>query len=182
MLAGVMAVVTMQNGNKILGDDEFANVTDDQIQTYMENNLEMTRYKLLDEKIIVYYNITYIEPTHSSYTYNDSENITHTLDKPYKVFTQEKPFTISTDLWERCINKTTKQNCRDYLVDRETPYYLVENASIVEGNETTYEITNTTIKSTYLQASEEQDRQYERAIVFRDKAISNELEELFNLI
>lgn len=179
LLTGVTAIVTLSNGNKILSDDELASKTDEQIQSYMENNLEMTRYKLLDEKIIVYYNITYVEPSHSSY-FDNSTN--ETIDKPYRVFTQEKPFTISKEIWEKCTNKTTKQNCRDYLVDRETVFHLVENVSITEGNETTYEITNTTIKSVYLQAQEEQIKQYARAIKFRDKAINNDLEELVNLI
>lgn len=168
MLSGAIAIITLPNGDKILSDEELADVTNNQIRNYMENNLEITRHKLLDEKIIVYYNVTYLEPTH--------------VDNSYKVFTQEKPFKISKELWEKCINKTTNQNCRDYLVDRETPYYLIENNSIVEGNEITYEIINTTIKSTYLQAYEEQRRQYFRAVEFRDNAISNNLEELDDLI
>lgn len=205
MLAGVMAVVILPNGDKMLGEEEFVNVADNQIQTHMENNLQMTRHKILNEKIITYYSITYIEPTH--------------INNSYRVFTQEKPFKISIDLWNFCINKTTKQNCRDYLIDRQTPYYFIKNNSIIREvteynnvskereievynefgnmtlinetyyelepyqiNKTFYEIANTTIKSTYLQAQEEQDIQYSRAIEFRDKAILNELEELGNLI
>lgn len=205
MLAGVMAIIVLPNGDKLLGDEDFSNVTDDQIQTYMENNLQMTKYKTLDEKIIVYYSIVYIEPTH--------------VNNNYRVFTQEKPFIISIDLWDFCINKTTKQNCRDYLVDRQTPYYLIENDSVIREvteynnvskerevevedefgnitlvnetyyelepyqiNRTFYEITNTTIESTYLRAYAEQERQFSRAIEFRNKTIVNRLEELGNLI
>ena len=168
MLVGVMAVTILPNGDRILEKEEFSNVLDSQIQTYMENDLQITRYKLLDEKIIVYYNITYIEQTH--------------VNDTYRLFTQEKPFIISIDIWELCINKTTKQNCRNYLVDSITPYYLIQNESVVQDNITFYEITNTTIKSTWLQALEEQDKQYSRAIEFRNKTIENKLEELSNII
>jgi len=168
LVGTVSAIITLENGDKIVSDAELQQTTEQQISNYMDNTLEMTRYKIVGDNIIVYYNITYLEPTHV----NDS----------YRVFTQEKPFKISGELWELCINKTTNQNCRDYLVDRQTPYYLVENNTIVEGNETTYKITNTTIKSTWLQASEEKNRQYTRALEFKSKSINNDLDELFGLI
>lgn len=205
LIASVSAIITLENGNKIVSDAELEQVTDQQISNYMDNNLEMTRYKKVGDDIVVYYNVTYLEPTHN----NDT----------YRVFTQEKPFKIPGDLWELCINKTTNQNCRDFLADRQTPYYLIENYSVIREvteynnvsrerevevydefgnitlvnetyyeiepyriNKTFYEIVNTTIKSTWLMASEEQSKQELRAIEFRDKSTGNNIDELFNMI
>jgi hypothetical protein len=134
LLATATAVITLSDGSRLLGKDELKDVTNQQIATYMENNFAMTRYKVLDDKIVTYYNITYLEPTHSDYTYNDSNNITHTIEDTYRVFTQQKPFVIELSLWELCINKTTKENCKNYLLDREIPYYLIENVSYELNN------------------------------------------------
>lgn len=168
LIGTVSAIITLENGDKIVTDADLQQITEQQISNYMNNTLEMTRYKIVQDNIFVYYNITYLEPTH--------------INDTYRVFIQEKPFKIPGELWERCTNKTTVQNCRGYLVDRQTPYYLVENVSTGEGNETTYEIVNTTIKSTWLQASEEKDRQYIRALEFKNRSISNDLDELFDII
>lgn len=173
LLAGVTAIITLENGDKIIESSELSQITDNQIANYMNNSLQITRHKLLNKKIIVYYNITYLEPMH--------------VNNSYRVFTQEKPFFISIELWKKCLNKTTKSTCKNLLVDRQNPYYLIENITRERELEngtiiTEYKETNTTIKSTYLQAIEEQTKQYDRAIVFRDKAINNELSELSDLI
>lgn len=219
LLATATAILTLSDGSKLISEEELKTKTDEEIQNPMQNNVVMTRYVKLQDKMLFYYNHTYLEPTHSDYTYNDSNNVTQTIVKPYKIFTQEKAYPVSLDLWKKCINKTTESNCRDYLVDRTTPYYLIENNSYIQevteynnvsyqqevnitdefGNMTTinqtyyqlepyqinrtfYEIINTTIKSTYLQAKEEQIRLFEKAKYFRDKANYNELSELEELI
>ena len=205
LIASVSAIITLDNGDRIVSDSDLQQITEEQISSYMTNNLEITRSKKVGDNIFVYYNVTYLEPTH--------------VNNSYRVFTQEKAFQISLDLWKKCTNKTTNQNCRDYLVDRQTPFYLVENNSVIREvteynnvsserevevydefgnmtlvnetyyglepyqiNRTFYEITNTTITSTWLQASNEQSKQEARAIEFKDKVISDDLNELFGLI
>lgn len=165
LLAGTLAFVILDNGDILLEKEEFAQVTDNQIATYMQSVFKLTRYKVMDDKIIVYYNLTYIEPT-------QNENFS------YKVFIQEKPFKIDINLYNKCMNVTTLEVCKQILVDNEELF--VYNETIQNGNET--EINTITIKSTYLQAKEEQIRLYEKAIGYRDKAIYNELDNLGDLI
>ena len=161
LLAGTMAFIILENGNILIEEDEFAQVTNNQIENYMENNLQITRYKVLNDKILIYYNLTYVEPTQNK---NES----------YRIFIQEKPFTINIELYNKCINKTSLSNCKSILVDNEEPF--IYNETIGE------EINTITIKSTYLRAYEEQMRLYKKAIGYRDKAIYNELDNLGELI
>lgn len=161
-IAGIFGYVVLDNGNIMLEDSEFSQVTNQQIANYMEHNLVITRYTKDNEKIKIYYNITYVEPTHDE---NNS----------YRVFTQEKGFAIGLDLWSKCLNLTSQSNCKNILVDREEPFiYEIQ----VEENMTE----NMTIYSTYYKAYNEQVRQYQRAIEFRDKLNYNELDDLENLL
>lgn len=156
LLGSVISIINLPNGNKLLTKQEFSQLTNNQIFNYMKNNLNMTRYEILDNKILVYYNLTYVEPTHR--------------DGLYRVFSQEKPFKINIDLYEECLNLTTLQTCKIYLVDRTTPFYYITN-----GN-------NRTILSTNYLAIQEQTHQFERVKLMRDKALNNTLEDLGNLI
>ena len=196
----VSAIIMLENGF-LLEITEMASVTDQQIQNYMTNNLVLADYKLMENKIITYYNITYLEPTNY---YNPENNPT---EKRYRVFTQYKPFIIKKGLWNYCLNKTTPNNCINILVNNPEPFVwqtievntlwddclqattltncenlLLNNPVFAEQVNQGDTIINKTIKSTYLQAYEEQERQYYRAKLIRDNAIQNNLEELFNTI
>lgn len=158
LLAGSLAFIVQENGDILLNGTEFSEVTNQQIANHLDHNLVMTRYVKTNEKLIPYYNLTYIEPTHDE---NNS----------YRVFTQEKGFPISLDLWNQCLNITTIQNCKNILVDRDTPFIYHEG-----------EEDELTIYSTYYKATQEQARQYERAKTFRDKLNYNELDQLEALL
>jgi len=160
--ASVFAIITLENGTKLLEKGELAEVTNNQIANYMENNLDMTRYRVLDTKIIVYYNITYVEPTNGM----------------YRIFIQEKPFKIPIELWQECLGQASKATCKTILADREEPFEYDPG----EIDEITNETMTRTIYSTYYKAYQEQMRQFERAKTFRDKAIYNEMEELGELL
>ena len=94
----------------------------------------------------------------------------------YKVFTQPKPFIIDKSLWNQCLNVTTQETCIEVLVNNPEPFYWTPEVEEDEENVTIE------IKSTYLQAYEEQERQYYRAREIRDNAIGNELDYLFENI
>ena len=154
--AGVIAWTVLPNGDIIIEQNELAQITNQQIANYMINQFDISRHYVADDKIIVYYNIVYLEPLH--------------MNGSYRVFTQEKPFIIKETVWDFCMNLTNdKQNvCVEYLVHKET----ITQYNITSGNETeTLEI-----KSTKYKAMQEQIRQYHRAVEFRDKAIYNQLE------
>lgn len=167
LLIGAFAFVVLPSGTILLSKQEFSSLTNNQISNYMANNLQMTRYKVMDDRIIVYYNLTYIEPS---------------TNGTYRVFIQEKPFKIGIDLYEYCLNVTTLQNCKNYLVDRETPFKYNITKSYGQDGEIIYETEEIIITSTYYKAFQEQKSQYERAKKFRDKAIYNSLEDLGALI
>lgn len=168
----VSAFIVLPNGY-LLEKSEMAGVNDAVIANYMVNNLNIDSYKLMEEKIIIYYNITYIEPTEY---FNNETNLSETR---YKVFTQAKPFIINMALWNECLNATSAAACVDVLVNNPTPltYEVVEDIGDDEPM-----ITNRTIVSTRYMAEQEQLRQYYRAIEIRDNAIDNELDYLFENI
>jgi len=165
LLVGLVSGFILYDGGYLLDRNEMSEVTNQQIQNYMENTFGIVDHKLMENRIIVYYNITYVEPT--SY-FNNETNETETR---YKVFTQPKPFIIEKELWNTCLNETTQQNCVNILVNNPEPFIWVID-----------EETNLTIKSTFLQAYEEQERQYYRAKEIRDNAIDNDLDYLFEQI
>jgi hypothetical protein len=170
LIGGVSALIVTSDGY-ILNRDEMASVNDNVIASYMVNTFGLADYKIIEDKIITYYNITYLE---SSQGINPETNKSETQ---YRVFTQYKPFIIQKNLWNECTNLTTQAACIDILVNRETPFvYVTQEAT----NET--EEVNRTITSTYYQAKQEQLRQYERAKAVRDNAINNELDYLFENI
>jgi len=156
VLIGIVSALIVIDGGYILDKEEMAGVTDNQIANYMTNNFQLADYKIMENKIITYYNITYVEPTNNGI---------------YKVFTQYKPFIIQKDLWNECLNKTTANTCVYILVNNPEPFVYVD-----ENNE------SRTIKSTYAMAYDEQLKQYERTKEIRDNAISNDLDELFDMI
>ena len=158
----VSALIVIDNGY-LLNRDEMSEVTDNQIADYMINTFQIDSYKIMENKIIIKYNITYVEP--SSYINENNESV-----NGYRVFTQPKPFIIQKELWNECLNVTTTATCVDILVNREEPFIYDD------GEE------NRTITSTYYKAKQEQLRQYERAKEIRDNAISNDLDELFDRI
>ena len=167
LITTVSAIIVTNNGY-ILDRSEMAEVSNQEISNYMINTLALADYKIIEDRIIIYYNITYLE---SESYFNNETGQTETR---YRVFTQYKPFIINKELWNDCIDITTKQNCVNVLVNNDEPYTY----QITENNITT----NITIKSTYLQAYEEQERQYHRAKDIRDNAINNDLDELFDMI
>ncbi len=154
LLSLVSALVVLDNGY-LLDRSEMAGVGNSQIANYMENAFQIESYKIMENKIIIKYNITYVEPKQ---------------DGTYKVFTQPKPFIIQKSLWNECLNKTTTANCVNILVHNEEPFVYDDGES------------NRTIVSTYAKAKQEQLRQYDRAKEIRDNAIDNDLDELFGLI
>jgi len=164
LVGTVTAIITLDNGDLVLENGELAGVTNNQIANYMENSFDLTRHKVMDDKIIVYYDITYVEPTHDG-------------AESFIVFTQEKPFKISIELWNECLSKTDKDSCKTILVDRDTPF-VYDTGEVDDLDEPIMR----TIYSTYYQAEQEQLRQFERTKTFRDKAIENEMEELGNLL
>jgi len=164
LLVGIGSAVFVIPGGYQLTKDEMSEVSDGDIANYMNNNFQIENYKLMENKIIVYYNITYVEPT---------KNGTETQ---YKVFTQPKPFIIPKSLWNECINLTTAAVCVDVLVNNEEP--LNVSVGLNDNNEKEYRV----IYSTYYQAMKEQIAQYKRAKEIRDNSISNELDYLFGEI
>lgn len=161
-LIGIVSALIIIDNGYLLDRDEMSGVTDNQIANYMTNAFQIESYKVMENKIIIKYNITYVEPT--SYFNNE----TNTTESRYKVFTQPKPFIIDKSLWNECLNKTTTANCVNILVHNEEPFVYDDGES------------NRTITSTYYKAKQEQLKQYERAKGIRDNAISNDLDELFN--
>lgn len=158
------ALIVIQVGYQ-LDKDEMASVTNTQIAQYMTNEFKMVDYKLMEDRIIIYYNITYIEPTNIG---NGTQ---------YKVFTQPKPFIIEKTLWNECLSLTSKETCIGILVNNPEPFnYTIPNNLDEEYPEIIE------IKSTYLQAYEEQVRQYNRAKEIRDNSISNDLDDLVTMI
>ena len=124
LIGGVSALIATENGY-ILNRSEMAGVGDNVIANYMVNEFGLADYKIIEDKIITYYNITYLE---SSQGINPETNESETQ---YRVFTQYKPFIIQKSLWNECTNLTTEAACIDLLVNRETPFTFVENNSVV---------------------------------------------------
>jgi|AntAceMinimDraft_4_1070372.scaffolds.fasta_scaffold05218_13 hypothetical protein len=170
LLMGIVSALIIIPGGYQLNKDEMASVSDELIANYMLNQFQIADYKLMENRIIIYYNITYVEPT---FVTNTETNETETQ---YKVFTQLKPFIIEKDLWNQCLNITTEETCVAVLVNNPEPFYWTPEVGEDEENVTIE------IKSTYLQAYQEQERQYYRAREIRDNAISNDLDELFGMI
>jgi hypothetical protein len=168
----VSAFIVLPNGY-LLEKDEMAGINNEVIATYMVNSLNIESYKLMENKIIVYYNITYIEPTEY---FNGETNETETR---YKVFTQPKPFIINIALWNECINLTTEAVCVDLLVNNPTPLVYEVTEDIGDDEPMVY---NRTVVSTRYLAEQEQLRQYYRSLKIRDNAIDNELDYLFENI
>ena len=159
ILIGIVSAFIILPNGYLLEKDEMANVNNETIATYMLNTFKIADYKIMEDKIIIYYNITYVEPK------NNGDEI------QYKVFTQMKPFIIEKSLWNTCVNITTPETCIEVLVNYPEPfeYSITVNETI-------------TITSTYFQALKEQERQYYRAVKIRDNAIDNELDYLFGRI
>jgi len=155
VLIGIVSALIVIDGGYILDKEEMSRVSNSQIANYMTNAFQIESYKIMEDKIIIKYNITYVEPT---------------TNGTYKVFTQPKPYIIQKSLWNECLNKTTTANCVNILVHNEEPFIYEDGES------------NRTIISTYTKAKQEQIRQYERAKEIRDNAISNDLDELFSRI
>jgi len=120
LVGGVSALIVTSNGY-ILNRNEMAGVGDSTIANYMTNAFGLADYKIMEDKIITYYNVTYLEP----YSSNG--------ETKYRVFTQYKPFQIQKSLWNKCVNLTSQSACIDYLVNRETPFVHVENISYQEN-------------------------------------------------
>lgn len=159
LIVGIVSGFIITNNGYILNKEEMANIGNDAIANYMINNFDIADYKIMENKIIIYYNITYVEPKKTN------------GKTMYQVFTQYKPFIIEKELWNTCINLTTQANCINLLVNNPEPFIWEKN-----------EEENITITSTYLQAYNEQVRQYYKAIKVRDNAIDNELNYLFENI
>lgn len=157
LLVGTTAFIVLPNGDIILENNELASLTNQQIANYMANNFDLVSKTLHNGKVIVMYNLTYLEPLQDE-------------DNSFRVFKQHKPFIISRELLLLCLNQTTIEVCEEFLIHRETPFTYVLNE------------TNITIESTYYQAREEQIRLYHKAIEFRDTAIENEMGGFFNII
>ncbi len=124
LVGGVSALVVTNNGY-ILNKNEMAGVSDSTIANYMANTFGLADYKIVEDKIITYYNITYLE------RYSSFNSETNETETQYRVFTQYKPFIIQKSLWNECTNLTTEAACVDLLVNRETPFTFVENNSVV---------------------------------------------------
>lgn len=155
----IFAFEILGNGDIILEGEEFAGIADGQIANYMSSSFQMTRHKVTPNDILVYYNITYVEPTH--------------VNDTYKVFRQEKPFKISKTLFDYCMGVADLETCK---------YYLTEKPSITKLNNYPVEGETLIIKSTYLQASEHQLEQYNRSLHYRDLEIYNKLNDLDELL
>jgi hypothetical protein len=165
---GIFLVALVSAG--ILSDgmitrDEVAGLSNAQIGNYMEGKLDFVGYKVVEDNFIDYWNITYLEPAGMMINPETNES-----EKYYREFTQAKPFKVSKDLYQTCLDLTSAENCKDVLRWNPEPY----NWTRVENNETV----TTMIKSTYLQAYEEQEGQFERAKLIRDNADNNILEDL----
>lgn len=125
LLVGTVSAIVATSNGYILNKNEMAGVGDNTIATYMQNTFGLADYKIMENKIITYYDITYLEP------YFSVNNETKETETKYKVFTQYKPFIIQKSLWNECLNKTSQANCVDYLVNREEPFTFVENNSVI---------------------------------------------------
>jgi hypothetical protein len=132
LLVSATAIITLSNGDKYISAEELSQLSDQQIQNYLQNNFECGDETLLKDKMRIRCNITYIEPTHSDYTHTDENNQTHTVIKPYRSFTQETNFYISNELREKCLNHTTENKCIGYLKTNTEPFYLIENNSYIK--------------------------------------------------
>ena len=124
LVGSVSALIVTTNGY-ILNRNEMAGVDDNTIANYMANTFGLADHKIMEDKIITYYNITYLEP-HQGINPETNESETQ-----YRVFTQLKPFIIQKSLWNECVDLTNEDACIDYLVNRETPFVYVENNSVV---------------------------------------------------
>jgi hypothetical protein len=63
LLVSVTAIITLPNGDKLIGEDELKTKTDQEIESSMENSIECESPTLLQNKIRVRCNISYLEPT-----------------------------------------------------------------------------------------------------------------------
>ena len=169
MIATVSAIIVTSNGH-ILTTSEMSALSNQDIANYMDNSFERLNVTRAGDNLFVLYNIVYVEPIRF---YN---NVTNLTEDGYREFSQAKKFTISISLVKQCLNKASMANCVDILVTDEEPYVYEMTVDNVARN--------VTIKSTYLQAYEEQGRQYQRAKEFRDDAAAadDELDELLNMI
>jgi len=196
LLTSVLANTIIENiqnkpDKNIFTKDEFKKLSDNEIKDIMQNDNPLTRIDYLENKIMVYYNVTYLEPTH--------------VNNNYRKFTQEFGVKITYDEWDLCMEKIGKEeDCINYLVYDLTPHSVIENNSYIKEvteyknisitkqieeidkdeniiyknittyesepykiNKTFYEITETIFTPTKNKTANLQNKQYERAYKFK---------------
>jgi len=137
------AITDLGNGEYRITQQEFADLTNQQIAQYMQNSFEIEDISIQQGGIQILYNTVMIQP------YNDG-----TTD--YHVFNHAFPAYITYDNLNLCIEMTTIETCVQLLVyEPNLQEYNINNETI-------------TIESTYYQAYQFGLRQYQKTISMRD--------------
>lgn len=148
---GIMLLALMfgVNGDLILSEEQFGNLSNQQIQNYMTNQFVYTHYDIDTSAIYIYYSIAVIEPTH--------------VNDTYRVFNVDYRTDVTLSNINLCLNNYNLNVCYNNLVMGDAVIEFVN-----DDNETI------SIQPSYYQAYNRAIQSYQSAIALRDN-LANKL-------